>query len=57
MEALQMLKFAFKKSHLDSMSGWITSEQLMWELFGDDGEDAMDRIIQQLAEDDSDGGE
>ena len=32
-------------------------DNLIAMLFGDDGEDAMDRIIQQLAEDDSDGGE
>ena len=63
MEALQMLKFALKKAHLDFMRGWIILEWLMREqgakedlltqLFGNDGEDAMDKIIQQLVEDDS----
>ena len=62
-----MLKFALKKSCLDFMSRWIMPEQLMQEqepeddllakLFGDDGEDAMDRIIEQFAEEDSDGRE
>ena len=67
MESLQMLKFALKKSRLDFMNGWITSERLMREqepdddllatLFGEDGEEAMDKIIRYLAEDDSDGEE
>ena len=62
-----MLKFPLKKAHLDFMSGWITPEQLMQEqepkdnllamLFGNDNEDAMDKIIQQLAEDDFKGEE
>ena len=59
-----MLKFSLKKSCLDFMSGWITPTQeeepkddLLAMLFVDDGEDAMDRIIEQLAEEDSDGRE
>jgi hypothetical protein len=55
MESLQMLKFAFKKAHLDFTGGWITPEHLMEEqvpdqdllaaLFVGGSEDVMDRII------------
>jgi hypothetical protein len=64
MESLQMLKFAFKKDRLDFTGGWITPEHLMEErvpdqdllaaLFAGGSEDVMDRIIRDLAEDDSD---
>ena len=64
MESLQMLKFAFKKDCLDFTGGWITPEHLMEEqvpdqdllaaLFAGGSEDGMDRIIRDLAEDDSD---
>jgi hypothetical protein len=63
MESLQMLKFALKKACINFMNVWITSERFKQEqepkdnllaaLFWHDGEDAMDRIIQDLAEDDS----
>ncbi|KIM87967.1 hypothetical protein PILCRDRAFT_40718, partial [Piloderma croceum F 1598] len=56
MEALQMLKFTLKKARLDFMAGWITSENDMQEcepeedllaaLLGNDGEDSLDKIIQ-----------
>ncbi|KIM84074.1 hypothetical protein PILCRDRAFT_68420, partial [Piloderma croceum F 1598] len=64
MEALQMLKFALKKARLDFTAGWITSENDMQErepeedllaaLLGNDGEDSLDKIIQDLGESDSD---
>lgn len=67
MEALQMLKFALKKARLDFTAGWITSENDMQErepeedllaaLLGNDGEDSLDKIIQDLGESDSDGEE
>lgn len=67
MEALQMLKFALKKARLDFTAGWITSENDMQEhepeedllaaLLGNDREDSLDKIIQDLGESDSDGEE
>jgi hypothetical protein len=64
MESLQMLKFAFKKDRFDFTGGWITPEHLMEEqvpdqdllaaLFVGGSEDVMDRIIRDLAKDDSD---
>jgi hypothetical protein len=64
MESLQMLKFAFQKARLNFTGGWITPEHLMEEhvpdqdllaaLFAGGSEDVMDRIIQDLAEDDLD---
>lgn len=67
MEALQMLKFALKKARLDFTAGWITSENDMQEcepeedllaaLLGNNGEDSLDKIIQDLGESDSDGKE
>ncbi|KIM81085.1 hypothetical protein PILCRDRAFT_9113 [Piloderma croceum F 1598] len=64
MEALQMLKYALKKARLDFTSGWITSEKdmqvekseedLLALLLGGNHEDNMDRIIQNLGEDNSD---
>ncbi|KIM78715.1 hypothetical protein PILCRDRAFT_56284, partial [Piloderma croceum F 1598] len=64
MEALQMLKYALKKARLDFTSGWIVSEKdmqvekseedLLALLLGGNHEDSMDRIIQNLGEDDSD---
>jgi hypothetical protein len=64
MESLQMLKFALKKARLNFTGGWITSENVMLEqvsdqdllaaLFAEDSEDAMDRIIQNFAADNSD---
>jgi hAT family C-terminal dimerisation region len=60
MEALQMLKFAFKKDRLNFMDGWSTdestlsetkadtNEQLLRSLVMEDGvgaADAMDRVI------------
>ena len=59
-----MLKYALKKARLDFTSGWITSEKdmqvekseedLLALLLGGNHEDSMDRIIQNLGEDDSD---
>jgi len=64
MEALQMLKYALKKACLDFTSGWITSEKdmqvekseedLLALLLRGNHEDSMDRIIQNLGEDNSD---
>jgi hypothetical protein len=64
MEALQMLKFAFKKHRLDFMQGWITPESAMMERDPDQGtdlldlllkddkpEDALDRIIRDFGDD------
>jgi len=67
MEALQMLKFALKKAHLDFTSGWITleremqdevpDEDLLATLLGGNREDALDKIIQAFGQDDLDGDE
>jgi len=64
MEALQMLKFALKKARLNFTDGWITPEKVMRErepeedllaaLLGTNGEDVLDRIIQDFGDDDSD---
>ncbi|KIM83096.1 hypothetical protein PILCRDRAFT_69854, partial [Piloderma croceum F 1598] len=64
MEALQMLKFALKKACLNFTDGWITPEMIMRErepeedllaaLLGANGEDVLDRIIQDFGDDDSD---
>jgi hypothetical protein len=65
MEALQMLKFAAKKTRLDFTHGWITEDSLMQEcepdevdllaaLFGAESEDVMDRIIQCFGDDEDD---
>ena len=63
-ESLPMPKFPFKKARLDFTGGWITPEHLMEErvpdqdllaaLFVGGSEDVMDRIIRDLAEDNSD---
>lgn len=64
MEALQMLKFALKKARLNFTDGWITPEMIMRErepeedllaaLLRANGEDVLDRIIQDFGDDDSD---
>jgi hypothetical protein len=64
MEALQMLKFALKKSSLNFTEGWITAESEMQEqepdedllamLLQDNHEDMLDDIISAFAEDGSD---
>jgi hypothetical protein len=64
MEALQMLKFALKQSHLNFTEHWITPESMLREqepelgkdlladLLGLDPEDVIDKIIQEMGEDD-----
>jgi hypothetical protein len=66
MEALQMLKFALKQSHLNFTKGWATSELLLEELEPESGkdlltdllglnsEDAIDTIIWDFGEDSGD---
>jgi hypothetical protein len=64
MEALQMLKFALKKSCLNFTEGWITvesemqdqepDEDLLAMLLRDNHEDMLDKIISAFAEDGSD---
>jgi hypothetical protein len=45
MEALQMLKFHLKKSHLNFMKDWATSEK---QLVQDDADDADDPLAKLL---------
>ena len=62
MEALQMLKFGLKKAHLNSTTGWMTQERdlldrepeedLLAALLGNDHENTVDKIIQNICEDD-----
>jgi hypothetical protein len=64
MEALQILKFALKQSHLNFTKHWITPESMLREqepelgkdlladLLGLDPEDVIDKIIQEMGEDD-----
>jgi hypothetical protein len=66
MEALQMLKFALKQSHLDFTKNWVTpesflqdqepdlDEDLLADLLGLDSEDIVDRIIHDIGDDDGD---
>jgi hypothetical protein len=64
MEALQMLKFALKKSRLNFTEGWIIVESEMQEqdpdedllalLLRDNREDVLDKIISAFGEDGSD---
>ena len=61
MEALQMLKFMVKESHLDFTKNWITSEEILLEsepdtsvdllasLMQENTEDVVDKLIQALA--------
>jgi hypothetical protein len=61
MEALQMLKFGLKKDRLNFTSSWMTPQSemvvddlvdrsdLLALLLGDDGEDAVDKVMQALA--------
>ena len=62
MEALQMLKFALKQSHLDFTKDWATpesdlleqepdiGEDLLADLLGRDLEDIIDKIIRDFNE-------
>jgi hypothetical protein len=60
METLQMLKFSLKKKRLDFMAGWVTSESELTNvepvhlgsLVGDDGELALDGVLNHLGEHD-----
>ena len=63
MEALQMLKFALKQSHLDFTKNWATPKSLMEEqeqeperdltkLLGQHSEDILDIIIQDIGDND-----
>jgi len=45
MEALQMLKFALKKEHLDFSVGWMTSEDAMYEQEADDSADLLSLLL------------
>jgi hypothetical protein len=66
MEALQMLKFALKQSHLDFTKGWIMPQSMLQEqepelgkdllsdLLGLNSEDVVDNIIQLFSEYDTD---
>jgi hypothetical protein len=66
MEALQMLKFALKQSHLNFTEGWATpqsmlqdeepdsAKDLLSDLLSLNSEDAINEIIQELADDDHD---
>jgi hypothetical protein len=63
MEALQMMKFALKRSRLDFTKDWATpeshlleqepeiGEDLLADLLGYDSEDIIDQIIQDFGED------
>lgn len=55
MEALQMLKFALKKSRLNFTKDWITSSFEMKEAESQQGVDMLARLL-EVAEDDSDPG-
>ena len=62
MEALQMLKFSLKKARLNLTAGWMTQERdlldrepeedLLAALLGNDHENTVDKIIQNICEDD-----
>jgi hypothetical protein len=65
MEALQMLKFNLKRQRLNFVEGWITSEKQMTEdsydtdgdllhnLLQDDFQNALDRAIQSIVNDEA----
>lgn len=65
MEALQMLKFALKRSHLNFTEHWLTPESMLQEqeselgrdLLADllrlDTEDVIDQIIQETGDNDT----
>jgi hypothetical protein len=64
MEALQMLKFTLKQSHLDFTKNWVMpesflqdqepdlDEDLLADLLRLDSEDTIDRIIHNFGDDD-----
>jgi hypothetical protein len=63
MEALQILKFIYKKERLNFTSGWTTtthepavqqsSEDLLANLFIEDSADATDKLLEVFGADDS----